>query len=258
MTLTAAGAASLANDFERTPNSFVLGITASDTAGNNSISENVTLNVTDVQEKITGADFILGINNDSCIIESEFKDFIFALGGNDVVFALGGNDNVKGGAGQDTLHGEGGIDKLFGEAGNDILLGGIDVDFLYGGIDNDILIGGSDAARDELTGGTGSDTFVLQNNGTGSTANFIHDFVDGTDKLGFLLIEFAIANTIQVDTSNASHYLITDGMGGTILAKLEQSGTEVHIFSSADIHIASIKNGTLTNFDASDFVTVTI
>ena len=50
----------------------------------------------------------------------------------------------------------------------------------------------------------------------------------------------------------------SDGIGGTTLAKLEQSGTEVHILSSADIHIASIKNGTLSNFDANDFTTVTI
>ncbi|PNK14449.1 cadherin repeat domain-containing protein, partial [Cylindrospermopsis raciborskii] len=47
ITLTAAGAAASAasNDFETTPNTFTLGITASDAAGNTSTSTNITINV---------------------------------------------------------------------------------------------------------------------------------------------------------------------------------------------------------------------
>ncbi|KKI98188.1 DUF4114 domain-containing protein [Prochlorothrix hollandica] len=50
LTLTAAGAAAAAasNDFETTPNSFTLGITASDAAGNTSTATDVTIDVTDV------------------------------------------------------------------------------------------------------------------------------------------------------------------------------------------------------------------
>ncbi|WP_435183501.1 beta strand repeat-containing protein [Cylindrospermopsis raciborskii G7] len=52
ITLTAAGAAASAasNDFETTPNTFTLGITASDAAGNTSTSTNITINVTDVDD----------------------------------------------------------------------------------------------------------------------------------------------------------------------------------------------------------------
>lgn len=46
ITLTTAGLAGAANDFETTPNSFVLTLTAADAAGNVSASQGVTLNVT--------------------------------------------------------------------------------------------------------------------------------------------------------------------------------------------------------------------
>ncbi|WP_308410783.1 beta strand repeat-containing protein, partial [Cylindrospermopsis raciborskii] len=52
ITLTAAGAAASAasNDFETNPNTFTLGITASDAANNTSSPVNVTINVTDVDD----------------------------------------------------------------------------------------------------------------------------------------------------------------------------------------------------------------
>lgn len=52
ITLTEVGVTSIANDFDSTPNSFVLGITASDAAGNTSITTNITLNVTDVDDVV--------------------------------------------------------------------------------------------------------------------------------------------------------------------------------------------------------------
>lgn len=60
ITLTAAGtaAATASNDFETAPNSFTLGITASDKAGNVSDAGNVVINVTDVDDtapKLAGA-----------------------------------------------------------------------------------------------------------------------------------------------------------------------------------------------------------
>ncbi|MFL0603982.1 DUF4114 domain-containing protein, partial [Cylindrospermopsis raciborskii] len=55
ITLTAAGAAASAasNDFETTPNTFTLGITASDAANNTSAPVNVTINVNDVNDNQT-------------------------------------------------------------------------------------------------------------------------------------------------------------------------------------------------------------
>jgi methionine-rich copper-binding protein CopC len=70
ITLTAAGAASKANDFEAAPNAWTLGITAIDAAGNVSDAVNVVLNETDVdddrpvlsQAVITGATLTLTYN----------------------------------------------------------------------------------------------------------------------------------------------------------------------------------------------------
>ncbi|MBL8402809.1 SwmB domain-containing protein [Accumulibacter sp.] len=50
ITLTAAGAAAASNDFETSPNTFTLGVTASDAAGNVSPAVNFTVNVTDVDD----------------------------------------------------------------------------------------------------------------------------------------------------------------------------------------------------------------
>lgn len=60
VTLTAAGAAAAtaSNDFETTPNAFTLGVVAKDAAGNTSTTTNVTINVTDVDDRapvLTGA-----------------------------------------------------------------------------------------------------------------------------------------------------------------------------------------------------------
>lgn len=50
VTLTTAGLTSAANDFEVAPNSFTLGVKASDAAGNKSETVNVVLNITDVDD----------------------------------------------------------------------------------------------------------------------------------------------------------------------------------------------------------------
>ena len=48
ISLTAAGVASAANDFEALPNDFTLSVTATDTSGNTSVAEDVTVTVGDV------------------------------------------------------------------------------------------------------------------------------------------------------------------------------------------------------------------
>ncbi|MBN8517958.1 MAG: hypothetical protein J5X22_02630 [Candidatus Accumulibacter sp.] len=83
ITLTTVGLASTAasNDFETTPNTFALGVTATDNAGNVSTAGTITLNVTDnpadnlaapiIASLTTGADpaagVVLGSNNDDII-----------------------------------------------------------------------------------------------------------------------------------------------------------------------------------------------
>ncbi|PNW56779.1 UNVERIFIED_CONTAM: hypothetical protein BEN50_07840 [Euhalothece sp. KZN 001] len=51
LSLTDAGVAAAANDFETDPNAFTLGVTASDDAGNTSQAVDVTLNVNDIDDE---------------------------------------------------------------------------------------------------------------------------------------------------------------------------------------------------------------
>ena len=65
-----------------------------------------------------------------------------------------GNDTIDGADGDDTINGGGGNDQLYGGAGSDTLTGGTGSDYLYGGPRGDGFL-------DILTGGGGSDTFIL-------------------------------------------------------------------------------------------------
>ena len=97
-------------------------------------------------------------------------DIIFARGGNDVVRSLGGSDFIDGGAGNDTL---------YGGDGNDSMTGGADPDVLFGDAGNDAIDGRGDGARDNMTGGLGSDVYLF---GRGSGADYVYEF-DGSDGL---------------------------------------------------------------------------
>jgi Ca2+-binding RTX toxin-like protein len=86
--------------------------------------------------------------------------------GQDSLYALGyaGNDNLWGDDYNDSIYGGAGNDTLLGYGGNDLLVGGTGSDILKGGAGNDVLDGfswGYNREIDQLTGGTGIDTFVL-------------------------------------------------------------------------------------------------
>jgi Ca2+-binding RTX toxin-like protein len=91
---------------------------------------------------------------------SAFADTII---GNSLANTLEGNagaDTILGGSGNDTLRGGLGNDVLRGGEGNDTLLGQEGLDLLFGDADADFLEGGFDGLLDQLTGGSGADTFV--------------------------------------------------------------------------------------------------
>ena len=83
-------------------------------------------------------------------------EIIYGLSGDDIVYGNGGYNKVYGGMGDDTLYGE----ELYGEDGDDYLSGGDSLSELYGGAGNDTL-DGSGAFEDTLVGGTGDDTYIL-------------------------------------------------------------------------------------------------
>ena len=120
-----------------------------------------------------------------------------------------GDDLLKGAGGVDTLTGNGGNDELQGFGGNDILNGGDgddelfgqgDLDTLNGGAGDDLLDGGGDTVRDTLTGGTGADTFVVDDLSTNvNTFDVVTDATVGstdTFDFGAAIVSFASAAVV--------------------------------------------------------------
>jgi Ca2+-binding RTX toxin-like protein len=81
------------------------------------------------------------------------------------VYGFSGNDTFYMGSYSDIVYGNAGRDYLSGGLGDDTLIGGYGNDSLDGGVGNDRLDGYGDRKKeyDTLTGGAGSDTFVLGN-----------------------------------------------------------------------------------------------
>ena len=153
-----------------------------------------------------GDDLISGGRGNDTLLGGAGNDTIKGGPGNDILNGGAGNDLLEGGEGADRLLGGAGNDKLDGGAGNDVLIGGKgsdtliggdgndrlqagdeygradqgDVDILIGGNGNDTLIG-ADGSEVIMTGGAGSDTFVIVSN----SVTTITDFQVGVDLYEF-------------------------------------------------------------------------
>ena len=103
-----------------------------------------------------GSDALIafGSSGDDFFWGNTADDTLYGEDGNDILKGYYGNDYLSGGSGNDTLEGEYGNDTLMGGSGNDQLDGGAGSDRLDGYATSGIEL-------DVLTGGTGSDTFVL-------------------------------------------------------------------------------------------------
>ncbi len=121
----------------------------------------------------TGADTMVGGNQ---------NDTILGLAGDDVLAGLGGSDSLQGGDGNDVLAGysggEGnsvgdGADTLDGGSGTDTLIGFDGDDLLLGGDGNDQLRG--DAGNDTLDGGAGNDVASYRFDNLGLTGGIFFD-----------------------------------------------------------------------------------
>lgn len=136
-----------------------------------------------------GNDNIDGGDGNNLILGGNGNDNIFGGSGRNNIFAGNGDDTVRGGEGNETLYGEDGNDELYGFYGNDTLNGGAGNDRLEGS-----FISSGLNEIDRLTGGTGSDTFVLAGSGgaaydssyiRGGNSNYalITDFNKSEDKI---------------------------------------------------------------------------
>jgi len=90
------------------------------------------------------------------------------------------------GAGSDTLTG---FENLTGSQFNDTLTGSAGANTIIGGSGNDKIAGAGGA--DTLTGGVGADIFILKATADSAPglADFITDFLAGTDKIDLSLID---------------------------------------------------------------------
>ncbi|MEM8956188.1 MAG: calcium-binding protein [Pseudomonadota bacterium] len=117
----------------------------------------------------THNDILLGGGGNDILYGYAGDDWLEGGTGNDVLYGDTGKDTLLGGEGDDELHGGWGDDLLYGGQGNDVLRGGLGIDKLYGGEGDDWLYSGNvtDAnGHNELTGGSGSDVFVIGDNNT--------------------------------------------------------------------------------------------
>lgn len=170
-----------------------------------------------------------------------------------LAYAFAGNDTVYGTRSNDTLYGNTGNDYLSGNYGNDVLYGGYGYDTLVGLDGNDSLDGGygrdrldghgySDVVQyDTLTGGAGSDTFVLGN----SYREFFYYTGDG--------------HAIITDWNASSDYIEVIGSSDRYSLRFENltgsSALDTAIYlGSGDDLIAVVQDS--TNVDFSRFVFV--
>ncbi|WP_459195237.1 alpha/beta hydrolase family protein [Nostoc sp. FACHB-892] len=172
---------------------------------------------------------------------------------NDIIRGNAGIDYITGGDGDDSVFGDDDNDLLYGGRGNDSAFGGTGSDRLFGDEGGDILIGTDTTTRgiaevDLLTGGAGSDQFVL-----GITVGvFYSDSNTSTSGLGdyALIADFnATEDTLQLSGSNSSYSL---GAAPTGLA----TGTALFLNETSPELIAIIQGSSNLTLSASYFLTV--
>lgn len=207
-----------------------------------------------------------GRGHDSYVVDSA-ADVVTELagGGNDTVrssvhWTLGANTerliltggdaiNATGNELGNFLSGNASANRLFGLAGNDNLLG-LDGD--------DLLVGG--LGKDTLNGGNGADRFRFDVLELSSNADFVSDFVHGTDKVEMARSAFsgfagsaagaldAAAFTLGTAATSATQRLIYDGATGSLYYDADGSGGQ------AQVKIASFVSRPA--LDAGDFVLI--
>lgn len=173
-----------------------------------------------------GFDLIFGDRGNDTIYGNRGNDSISGDEGNDVSYGGKGNDVVLGGLGDDQLLGDQGNDTLCGGSDNDIVFGGSGDDLLFGDIGNDLFFGG--LGSDTLLGDGGSDRFILA---SGSGADTVIDFAQGTDSLVLVGLDFNQLSIVQTNGSAA----ISIANNGELLAIL--NGVQASQLSANDFSL---------------------
>ena len=210
----------------------------------------------------TGFERIIGSNLDDTLTGNSANNVIRGDGGADFIRGASGNDLIAGGRNGDILDGGNGIDTLDyrtsaaavsinlvsntasgGDAAGDTIT---KFENVIGSVFNDILIGSKTA--NQMTGGTGDDTFHFRSNLGPANIDTIIDFAVGSDTIelenaiftaiaqptGSLLSGYFKANAAGVatdandrviyDTNGGQLYYDADGNGGGTAVQFAQMG----------------------------------
>ncbi|MBD3559009.1 proprotein convertase P-domain-containing protein, partial [Planktothrix sp. FACHB-1355] len=225
---------------------------------NPEIDEVFLVNLTDpIHSEIAEAVAVGTILNDDSFGGTNGNDSLVGTSANETLSGGLGNDTIKGSGGNDSLNGGAGADYLNGGNGNDSMIGGRGNDSLNGAGDNDVLTGvdPSDSSPgkgelDTLTGGTGSDRFVLGNSSKGAFYNDGNPSSSGSTD--FALIQgFNISQDLIQLAGVASNYVLSVSGGNTNIY-LDDDGTVG--FSAKDELIGRVAGVTGLNLSASYFV----
>lgn len=228
-----------------------------------------TLIGTNADETLSGtdqADTIEGKGGDDSIEAGAGNDLLNGGAGKDGMFGDDGNDTVFGGAGDDFLRGDAGDDLIIdtegedalrGNAGNDVIISGNflgeaaayaalkeggeipDEAFDYasdgdgadqvdGGEGDDLLLFGAD---DTVTGGGGSDTFMVPASIAAEKPAQIDDFVIGEDKLILVTEGGPLIQVEHLDSGDAN--ILVDGARVAIIIGVGEA------FTMDDINVQS-------------------
>lgn len=177
-----------------------------------------------------------GTVQDDIINGTQADDTISGRQGNDKIFGNSGQDVLSGNLNDDYLDGEKGQDIVIGGDGNDSLFGGLGNDVLQGDNGNDILTGVDINAInpgieeiDTLTGGSGSDIFVL------GDAN--NTYYDNGDLDYALITDFnATEDSIQLQ-GKADDYLLVP------FSQANQTGTAIYRKAAQNELIGILQGG---------------
>ena len=191
----------------------------------------------------SGFDQLIGGDGLDQLLGGSDGDFLEGGSGNDTLWGDSGFDQLIGGEGDDQLLGGDGFDTLEGDLGNDILWGDSGDDTLLGGDGNDYLDGfGGDAEEvDSLTGGLGSDTFVI---GDSAGVDYQSGGRDDLEDFAFAIIsDFSAAEDFIQASGSSSDYELD--FSSDLLGNGNQ---DTGIYLGDDL-IAVVENTTDVNFD---------
>ncbi len=208
-----------------------------------------------------------GGEGDDSLDGGEGRDALDGDDGDDILTGGEGNDRLDGGNGDDTLWGGTDADYLRGRAGDDSLDGGdgddrltdlIGENTLFGGAGNDtisagrwfttdptqpathLIDGGSGddfivfADNSTVTGGSGADRFLMDEDMRNDTTSRIEDFDPDEDSL-----------TINVLTQGSS------GDGFSLIARPDGLGNDLYLDDNLVVEILSTKSFTLADMNIS-------